>query len=554
MKRAIVIGLDGATFDLLLPLAEKGYLPNLRRMMEGGTWGALRTVIPPGTGPAWSSITTGLDPSNHGVFDFIVRAQNSYDLAFLNGRALRVPTVWDLVGRSGGKVLVLNVPMTYPPRAVNGWLVSGLLTPPGCSECTYPGELYGEILKISPHYKIVPTETAGPGKVDAFLDDVTRVLDAKIKVLKELIARADWTFIMQVFNETDFVQHALWHVIDPDHPRYRQSDFERYGERVFGIYSRIDQLLGEIKQAIGDDAIMMVVSDHGHGPLTDFLHANNLLLKLGMMKIKRSPFSRLKYLAFRMGLTPLRAFRIAEILGLSKRRMQLRWTTKGYNLLKSLFFSFSDIDWRRTRAYAISGGLYGGIFVNLEGREPEGAVKPDDYEATRSELRRMLLEVSHPSRKTCLVREVIGREEIYKGRFTHRAPDLYFLPESPTTAVFGDFEFSSNRICEPAAAAISAQHRMEGVFIAQGEGLKHGHKVEGMRVIDVAPLILYHLGLPIPSVLDGKLRSDIIEDDHLEANPPSYFDADDIYGESAELETVKDEEIKKRLKGLGYIS
>ncbi len=554
MKKAIVIGLDGATFDLLRPLSEKGYLPNIARMMQDGTWGHLRTVIPPGTGPAWSSIVTGLDPSNHGVFDFIVRAKDSYDLAFLNGRALKVPTIWDLVGSLGGKVLVLNVPMTYPPRAVKGLLVSGLLTPPQAIECSYPRELYSEILRINPNYKIVPTETAGPGKIDAFLDDLSKVVEAKIAVLKNLMRRDDWSFVMQVFNETDFLQHALWHVIDPNHPRHTAEDFERYGERIYSIYSRLDELIGDLRKEASRDTTLIIVSDHGHGPLTEFLHANNLLLHLGVMRIKRSIFSRLKYAAFRAGLTPLRVFRIAELLGLGKRRMKIRWTSKGYNLLKKMFFSFSDIDWKRTTAYAISGGVYGGIFLNLRGREPNGIVPKAEYDRAREELEAMLLNFIRPDGRGKIISKVLKREEIYHGRFLERAPDIYFQPVEQTIAVFGDFEFSSNRICEPAAAAISAQHRMEGVFIACGEGVQRGHRIEEMRVIDVTPLILYCLGIPIPRGLDGDVRGDVFETGFFQKHPPSYVESRDVYGDLADFEADKDEDIKHRLKGLGYIS
>jgi predicted AlkP superfamily phosphohydrolase/phosphomutase len=555
MRKALVIGLDGATFDILMPLAERGMLPNIRRLTETGVWGRLRTVIPPGTGPAWSSIVTGLDPSNHGVFDLIVRAEDSYNLAFLNASSLRAPAVWDLVGGFGGRVLVLNVPMTFPPRKINGHMISGLLTPLGSRECTYPPEFLDTVLGIAPDYKIVPTKTYAPGRVDAFLEDIENVIHAKSRVLLDRLGNDDWTFAMQVFNETDFLQHALWHVIDPDHPRHDNEEYARFADRIFGIYSQIDAVIGELLEIAGGDTSIVILSDHGHGPLHEFIHANNLLIRAGMMNVRRTVASQLKYLLFRAGFTPLNVYRAGNALGLGRLRMGLRWTSKGYDMLRRLFFSFSDIDWQRTQAYAISGGVYGGLFVNLRGREPEGVVSEDEYEGIRERLETVLTGLPHPGGDGALVSKVIRREEIYDGRFSAEAPDMFFLPRDPTLAVFGDFEFSSNKVVEPASEAISAQHRMEGVFIARGRGLRRGAEVTGMSVLDIAPLLLYVMGLPIPEGLDGGLRPDLFAEGLLNETPPTYCDVEEVLGATeGERRSTEDDSIKDRLKGLGYIS
>ena len=252
MRKTIVIGLDGATFDLLDPLMQRGLLPNLKGLVDRGVRGKLRTVIPPGTGPAWSSIATGLDPSNHGIFDLIVRAVGSYNLGFLNADSLRAPTVWDVVGAFGGKVLVLNVPMTYPPRKVNGYLVSGLLTPAGSERSTYPPDLLGMLKDLEPDYRIVPAQAFSPGRVEAFMDELERVFDSKARVLRRLLKEADWQFVMQVFNETDFLQHALWYVLDPEHPRYSDDLHRRYAGRIEDFYRRVDALIGEMVESAGE--------------------------------------------------------------------------------------------------------------------------------------------------------------------------------------------------------------------------------------------------------------------------------------------------------------
>jgi predicted AlkP superfamily phosphohydrolase/phosphomutase len=554
MKKAIVIGLDGGTFDILGPLMDRGDLPVIKQLMEGGVSGKLRTVIPPGTGPAWSSIVTGLDPSNHGVYDLIVRADDSYNLAFLNASSLRAPTMWDLVGAYGGTVVVLNVPMTFPPREVKGNMVSGLLTPLGSRECTYPPDLLDTILGIDKSYKIVPTQSYTPGRIDSFLEELTDVVRSKSRVLMELLKRNDWKFAMQVFNETDFLQHALWHVIDPEHPRHVKSERERYAEKIFDFYRLMDEIIGKVVEVAGDEASVVILSDHGHGPLHRFIHANNLLLESGFMKVKKNPASRVKYLMFKAGLTPLNVYKAGNALGLGRLRMGMRWTSKGYDMLRRLFFSFSDIDWPQTEAYGISGGVFGGLYVNLKGREPLGAVEPDRYEETRSRLQKVLTRLTRPEGGP-LVRQVLRREDVYGGRFKDEAPDMLFLPHDPTLAVFGDFEFSSNSVLEPASEAISAQHRMQGIFIARGEGIKAGDEVQNMSVLDVAPLLLYLMDLPIPDVLDGEFRKDLFEETALGARPPSFCKADEVPGITlGERKSAEDDSIKQRLKGLGYIS
>ncbi|MGD9140390.1 MAG: alkaline phosphatase family protein [bacterium] len=554
-NRLVVLGLDGATFDVLLPLAEKGELPAIKKLMDGGAWGRMRTVIPPGTGPAWSSIVTGLDPSNHGIFDIIVRAEESYNLAFLNGASLRAPTVWDIVGRFGGKVVVVNVPMTYPPRQVNGYLVTGLLTPLGSKRYTYPTELAGEIESLAPSYSIVPRKVYSAGRAGDFLAELREVLENKRVVLRELLGRADWKFAMEVFSETDFLQHALWHVMDEKHPRHDPGEAGRFADEVTGIYRRLDSIIGEVVDGLDENDSVMLVSDHGAGPLYRFIHANNYLIQQGAMKVKDGLASMLKYRLFRAGLTPMNVYRLVSRLRLGRVKMGLRWTSGGYDLLRKFFFSFSDVDWENTRAYALSGGVYGGLFVNLKGREPRGSVEPDDYEKTRDELAALLRSFKDPRTDRPLISEVIKREDIYSGKFLGEAPDLYFLPYVPTVGVFGDFEFSSSRLIEEVSDAISAQHRMEGIFVASGPAVRKGFEVTGLTVLDLAPLMLYLMGLPVPEGIDGRLRKDVLEESALKSRPPEFARMRDLYDEGdRDRDATEDESIRDRLKGLGYIS
>ncbi|MGQ9811097.1 MAG: alkaline phosphatase family protein [bacterium] len=549
MRKAIILGLDGASLDVLVPLAKQGYLPNIASLMENGVWGVLTTVIPPGTAPAWTSIITGLDPSNHGVFDLIVRAKDSYSLAFHNRRSIKARFAWDLIGEQGGKVLVLNVPMTYPPSPLNGLLVCGFLTPPSAEEKSYPRGLFDEILSIAPGYKIVPSQTPREGRITSFLNEIHDVLDIKLDVFRNLLRRDDWAFVMQVISETDFLQHGIWHLLDPTHPYYDQAEAEKHRPKIIEIYQVIDRLIGELSQS--EDHSLFIVSDHGHGPLTEFIHLNNLLLKASLMKVKHNPISWLRYLLFRAGFTPLNVYRLVSLLGIDRYFKKVRWTEAGYSQLKSMFFSFGDIDWRRTKAYAISGGLFGQLYINLKGRERCGVVDLEDYERARAEVASTLLGFSVPKRGTIFAKW-IKREEIYKGRNFSEAPDFFILPSDPKIGIFGDFEFSSNKLIERAPRGISSQHRMEGVFMAKSPILKKGLRFDKVEAVDVTPMVLYSMGLAIPKGLDGKIHKEIIQDDYLKANPPIYSESQ--VKTDSESSLSDDENLKRMLKGLGYIS
>ncbi len=549
MKKAIVLGLDGATLDVLIPLAEEGCLPNIKSLMDDGIWGVLTTVIPPGTAPAWTSIVTGLDPSNHGVFDLIVRAKDSYSLAFHNRRSIKARLVWDLIGEQGGKVLILNVPMTYPPTKVNGLLVCGFLTPSSAEEKSYPKDLFDEILSMAPSYRIVPSQTPREGRIASFLDEIHDVLKVKLDVFRKLLKRDDWAFVMQVISETDFLQHGIWHLIDPTHPSYDETEACKHRAKIIRIYQEIDDLIGELM--FSQDCSLFIVSDHGHGPLTDFIHLNNILLKASLMKVKPSPISLLRYLLFRASFTPLNLFRLASFLGVDKHFKKMRWTEKGYNRLKSIFFSFDDIDWQRSIAYAISGGLFGQVYINLKGREPCGGVDPEDYKKVRDKVASALLDFSIPGRGR-IFEKAIMREEIYRGRYLAQAPDFFILPSDPKIGIFGDFEFSSNRLIEEAPQGISSQHRMEGIFMARSPVFKKGLRFDRVRTIDVVPFILYSMGLAIPKAIDGRVHEEVIQGDYLKANPPIYVDSS--VESDVESDFSDDESLKRMLKGLGYIS
>ena len=129
VRKVICIGLDGATFDLIRPWLSKGKLPNIGRIIKDGVWGELESVIPPVSAPAWTSFMTGKNPGKHGIFGFKKEKQGTYEELFVNRKLIKSETLWKCLSDVGKKVIVINVPLTYPPEEINGYLMSGMDTP-----------------------------------------------------------------------------------------------------------------------------------------------------------------------------------------------------------------------------------------------------------------------------------------------------------------------------------------------------------------------------------------------------------------------------------------
>ena len=195
--KVFTIGIDGGTFDIILPLVERGELPNFERMINQGVWGKLESTVPPFSGPAWASFQTGKAPSSHGVFDFVNKKQNSYETYYVNSTHIRGTRFWDVLGDNGLKVGIINVMVTYPPRPVNGFLLTGGLTPPGRS-FAYPESLAQEIIKIFGDYRIwgVGGISLTEGSEEKFINAYFANERRRMDMAKYLMRTRKWDFFM----------------------------------------------------------------------------------------------------------------------------------------------------------------------------------------------------------------------------------------------------------------------------------------------------------------------------------------------------------------------
>lgn len=543
MSRVLVIGIDGGTFDLIGPWAAEGYLPNLNRLMQEGSYGPLESTMPPVTSPAWPSFATGKNPGKHGVFDFIQPTGGQYDL--VNSTSIKARTLWEILSAGGRRVGVINVPVTYPPRPVNGFLIGGMLSPQS-GQFTYPANLLDRYRNELPPYRINPLVQYKSGNEEAFLDDLLDLVERGGQYSLRLMADHPWDFMMTHFQATDVLQHALWRLVDPTHPRHDAAAAARFVPRMRAVMERIDDFIGRFIEQAGDDVNVIVMSDHGFGPLLWTVNVNLLLLDAGLLHLKRTALTRLRVALFRAGLTPASVWHWIERIGLQNYVWMVSKSTR--NKVVSKFLSFDDVDWSRTLAYSI--GHVGQIYVNLKGREPGGIVEPgEEQEAVKRRVCEALQTLRHPETGHPLVERIIDGREAAHGPYAHRGPDLHVVFDGYRAIAFPLFA-TDGRLVTTQIRGDSGSHRLHGILIAHGPAIRRGQHVEGASILDLAPTILHISGLPVPEDMDGHVLTTLLSFDR----PVTFASAtEEAVGASAPLSKEEATEIEERLRSLGYL-
>ncbi|MBI3654369.1 MAG: alkaline phosphatase family protein [Acidobacteria bacterium] len=552
-NKLLVIGLDGASFNVLDPLMAKGYLPNLAELIAAGARANLETTFPPITAVAWSSFMTGKNPGKHGIFEFVMREQKSHRQLAVNATLRQGRAIWDILSEAGQRVIVHNFPCTYPPHEINGLMIADFMTPRGRRDFTCPATLLEELEARFGDYRLHLSQTYANGNVEGVLNELNDELEYKAQVSEYLMTNYEWDAFFQYFWGTDRLQHELWHVFDDEHPRHNKAEAAKYRERVYQYFRRVDEIVGRLIELAGAEALVWIASDHGFGAAHKYCSFNNWLLQEGFLQLKTDAVTRLKKLMFNVGITPENAFKIVKKLPLGKLRPArgVGNTAGASKALSTFFLSFNDVDWTRTKAF--SKGNYGQIYVNLKGREAHGSVDASDYDKVCEMLVARLQAMRDAQTGEPWIGRLHRREEIYQGARVADAPDISFLPRDMRYLPIGSADFTSNKFMVE-AFGISGCHRMEGVMIAKGAAIKRGVDVVQTSIYDVTPTILYLLGYAVPEDMDGQILENIIEENFLQANPVRYAKQDETSdtGE-AEFTAAENEEVIERLRSLGYM-
>ena len=547
----MIIGLDGVPLSIIRRWAEGGYLPTLRRLMEGGAVGHLRSTIPPTSGPSWSSFVTGMNPGKTGIYDFLYRREGTYHFPPVNASQRGGTTMWRYLSDAGYRVGVLNLPMSYPVEEIEGFMVSGWMTPYAATDYIYPPELATELEGVVGNYRIYPTETFTEGRRESFLKASYDLLEMRTKTAVHLASTRAWDVFLTVFFDTDRLLHQLWHYLEPDHPW--REDGEDREPVVRDYFQKVDESIARLLACTDEETQVVILSDHGMGRANNFIVLNNWLLEMGLLKLKRDPWTRLKELTFRRGFTLRNVHQIADRLGLAQQAEYVA----GYfvdHLLKLAFLSFLDVDWSHSRAYSFGRHL-GSIYINVKGREPQGIVERGaEYEAVRDEIEALAHEFRDPRSGRQLIGEVLRREEIYSGPYMDQAPDLILRPKEPSDIFFGLADFG-HRATVSTVYRYSGMHRDYGMLVMSGPGIRPGAEIEGAVIQDIAPTVLHVMGLPVPSDMDGQVLEDAFAEGFMDAYPLQVAESsgDDRMSDEAGYTQEGEKEILERLRGLGYM-
>lgn len=555
--KVFVIGMDGATFDIIDPMIAEGRLPNLARLMKEGSYGVLESSIPPLSPTAWSSFMTGTNPAKHGILDFFGRQKNSYMADFYNASTRETKAIWSIASEYNRKVGVINVPSTYPPDKVNGFMISGMDTPGSAENYMHPPSLTEELKREIGGYRLEKINLRTIGKnSENQVREIMDLIENRFMAARHLTRNNDWELFVMVFEATDRAQHIFWE--DTSTNGSSLTDNKRGdGKIVREVYEKVDEKLGALIEDLDDDARIIVLSDHGFGPVQRAVRLNLWLSQEGYLSFNRQHGGVGQSLSIATSAFFAKAFNYSSRLLKKLLRIKKGGTKAKPDNLNVL----PGVDWPNTQAYCIGG--MGNIFLNLKGREPDGTIQPGaDYNSAVDELIGKLKEFTDPVSGNKVFSNVYKRDEIYNGKMKEKAPDI-LLDWAYGYSFIGERERIILKIKEGAKGELFIQHTMpgnhlpNGIIIMHGNDIKEKGEIKGANIVDVAPTILYLMGLPVPTNMDGVLLTDAIKDDFINANPVEYQKVDEEQtGEKNKTAGYTDDEadeIKKKLQDLGYI-
>ncbi len=451
--KVLVIGLDAAPPELLFEkFIDK--LPNFKKLISNGVYGRLRSCIPAITIPAWMVMMTGQTPGELGLYGFRHRRGYSYnDIWIANSQAIKTEAVWDILRKEDRKVCLVGVPPSYPPFDVNGNLISCFITPGGDKDYTYPTELKEEIEDLVGEY-IFDVEFRVENRKE-LLSRIYEMTEQRFKVLKHLIQTKEWDFFMWVEIGVDRIQHSFWKFFDKGHHLYQPGN--EFETAIPDYYEYLDDKVGEILSLTDDDTAVLVVSDHGAKGMKGAFCINEWLAQEGYLALKTKPQSKV-------------------------------------NLQKA------EVDWSRTKAWGW-GGYYARIFLNVEGREPQGVINPEEYEKERDEIAHRLAAIKGPDGESWETK-VFTPESIYPQNGDD-SPDLMVYFDNLSWRAAGTMGHGTMYLPENDTGPDDAVHAEDGVYIVYLPEKQLGGKKKDLSIYDIAPTTLSLLGIPIPSRMKG---------------------------------------------------
>ena len=530
--QTLFIGLDGATYTALNPMIEQGVMPFLKRFIEGGVHAVLNSTPHPFSPPAWTSVITGRNPGNHGIFDWVrIDPGDDYpQYTIATSRDVKAETIYSIAHRNGVRSISLNFPFMFPPRPVDGYIVPAFVPPRHLRRFVHPPSLYEQL-------KALPGFDAKTLLLD--LDDERESLQVlpeeeyaswiRFHIQREM----QWTSIVLhlmktdpcaftsiLFDGVDKLQHIFWRFIDPALFPEAPTPWEvEIRDLCLEYFRKIDGHLEQIVSAAGPEARVFMISDHGFTDTREIFYVNTLLHQHGLLEW---------------------ADKHAKV------------DTEGRQMNDGNQSPVILFDWEKTSAYALTAGS-NGVYLKVASKPGEAGIPADKYIEFRERVVQILLDARHPQTGLPIVKDVLRRDAIFPGDENHRLPDL--------TLQLHDYGFisilNSDVIVKP-RSEIAGTHHPEGVFFGRGPGIPNGRRLDAFSIMDIPSLLMYSMGLPIPDEFEGRFPAEVFLPEALTANPvrtgnptikpETFFENKDV-----DIGDSEEEKILDRLRALGYI-
>lgn len=523
-QKLVLIGLDGATFDIILPMVEEGKLPNFARLLKNSAWGN-STSIPPDSAIQWTSIITGVEPKKHGIHDFGYKENGNFVL--YNITAIKTPPLWRILSMDEKRVGVVDWLFSWPTEKVNGFMVLG-------------GRFFSKLVYYPPNLNLsnFNTNLALNLTKDESINDLISFEKYKQKLTLDLIKKYDVNFLAYVSYLPDDLQHNYWSYMEPSYFDVEKDEVEKYGNTIESGYELLDNFIGNF---INENITLVITSDHGFHR-GDIVGGPVLVNNLTLVK-------SYKHIIFRMN----------------------------YLLNKTGYLYFDDryetIDFSRTKAYFCNNFTFVGICINSNTNEEKEKIALNIVEMlnklefeNREKLFTSVKIIESYDKQPTIIFKFHPNLLIETNFFYNNSAKISHIFDDPSDIEYvainnskvrkillQNLTFELNELIDFSERLGGAgRHAKNGIIIIYGNNIKKGI-FTGAEPIDLAPTILYLMNESIPENMDGRVLTDAIKGYYLQNDPIRYTTVKKYEPIIETNITIKKEKIEERLRELGYI-
>lgn len=523
MPRVLLIGWDGADWRILDPLLERGDLPNLAALIARGQRDVLRSTVPTHSWAAWPSFLTGVDPADHGVYDILETVPGTHKQYPVTYRSIGERTFVEDLAAAGRRGVYVDVPLMFPPPDIDATIVAGGVLPKG-RQFTQPADLPATLEAAGAPWQINGMSwTTFRNRPGPYLDEALALTAKRIRAAEWLMDNSDWDLFASVWVSVDRTQHCLSNFVAPDHPDYARNSGTQIGAKVRDVYKQLDEAIGSFVSRTRPEDLVLFISDHGFQSCTRTVNMDRLLRSFGDLDFTAS---NVVFGPMQWGAVRKVARTVYDRLGLHG-KVSLP----------------QPINWAKTRAYTTIRSTGEGVSINLAGREPGGIVDPADFERVRGEVMDRLASFVDPKTGRSPVKAIHRREDVFRGRRAETAPDILMEPAEGYSLTHASSAIED-------ADWVSGDHRIEGVIVAAGQGVRPF--TEQPRLIDLAPTLLAALDAPAAVRHAGRVLNEVVGD---AASVRARETTGTVAAPAVEptVSDVEADEMEEHLRGLGYL-